>query len=545
MPITSMEVMVRRLFTLLVVLVVASVAMPPAPASAEDLTVYPVSRYEYYGWSSPLTVSVASGHDVTQVKVWITPAGATQPVTYVDDFALYSGTARQGAWRSAKPVELPWGRADATVEAQDASGAKVTKRFPGGIHTWAETHFSEFTVTPNPLSVDHGPLTFRGRLIYKDREGDERPVAGVPVVFKSDGIVRTKTTGADGEFSGSVFKRRSGQVTMTFDGTADHYLAEYAARTVTVAHAETRLRAALDWKPTVVGQPIIVTGTLERKSSTGEWVPLVGGHVQLRDGSGQKLITAQYTPRKGTFHLKARAQAKMVLVYEPYGESFVPTRLNLPDEGAFALRYRPRLTNLAVTPRPVGHGARLNVRGRVLRQGVDGSAEIAPGARVEAQFSTDKRTWRTRSAGTADAKGDFKLAPVADRDGYWRVIVDDPHRYLPGPSAPTFVDVRHRTAFTSFNASPEPVKKGRTLTISGKLNRHVGSWRPGPGAKVYVYFKANGTSQWIRMAVVKTGRDGSFRKGFKASRDGTWQAAYKGGTAYLGVWSTTDHVDVR
>ncbi|GAA2622499.1 hypothetical protein SMC26_38645 [Actinomadura fulvescens] len=547
MPLISMEVTLRRLLAVLIALAMVTVAAPSASATAEDLTVQAVIRdYSGTAWSDHLLVHVTSGHDVTQVKIWMTPAGATEPGTSVEGSPQSSGTPRDRWWKSRERMELPWGRADVTVEAHDASGAKVTKKFPGALLTLARARFKDFTVTPGHLGVDHGPLTFRGRLVYEDREGVEHPLAGARVVWMASLGVEA-TTRADGGFSGTTSLKRGGDVEIKYlgyDYEPGYFSSAYAVQKVTVDNAETRLRAAYDRKPTVVGQPVTISGKLERKSSTGRWLPLRGGNVQVRDASG-KWLAAQYTYPDGTFRsIKTRARTKLTVVFDPLGDSFVPAQVNLPAAGTLALRYRPRLTNITVTPRPVGQGARLNIRGRVLRQGVDGSSEIAHRTRVEAQFSTDKRTWSTRSAGIAGAKGDFKLTPVAHKDGYWRVIVND-RRYLPGPSTPTFVDVRHRTAFISFNASPEPIRKGATLTVSGMLNRHVGSWKPGSGAPIDVYFKPTGSSKWTRMAVVRTDRRGRFLKTFKAFRDGTWLATYKGGPAYLAAWSPTDYIDVR
>ncbi|MFG1998078.1 hypothetical protein ACGFNU_02890 [Spirillospora sp. NPDC048911] len=109
MPLTSMEVPLRRLFAVLIALITATVAVaaPPASASAEDLAIHAVIRdHSGANWSDHLLVHVTSGHDVTQVKVWMTPAGATEPVTSIDTFPLSSGTPRDRWWKSKERVEL-------------------------------------------------------------------------------------------------------------------------------------------------------------------------------------------------------------------------------------------------------------------------------------------------------------------------------------------------------------------------------------------------------------------------------------------------------
>ncbi|MFB4316529.1 hypothetical protein [Actinomadura sp. 21ATH] len=98
----------------------------------------------------------------------------------------------------------------------------------------------------------------------------------------------------------------------------------------------------------------------------------------------------------------------------------------------------------------------------------------------------------------------------------------------------------------SFNASPEPVRKGGTITVKGRLDRLVGSWKPAAaGAAVSVQFKASGSSTWTTMAGIKTDSTGWFGKTFTASKDGAWRAVYNGSSTYLGVVGPGDHVDVQ
>jgi hypothetical protein len=92
---------------------------------------------------------------------------------------------------------------------------------------------------------------------------------------------------------------------------------------------------------------------------------------------------------------------------------------------------------------------------------------------------------------------------------------------------------RTRTAISSFNASPEPIKKGRRLTVAGTLKRHTTSWKAFPGQSVKIYFAA------------KTSSTGHFSHTFTADRDGTWRATYAGSSTHLAVTGSGDYVDVR
>lgn len=116
---------------------------------------------------------------------------------------------------------------------------------------------------------------------------------------------------------------------------------------------------------------------------------------------------------------------------------------------------------------------------------------------------------------------------LASKTGYW---------YL-----------KYNTLITSFNAAPEPVRKGQAITVSGRLHR-LHDWDSRyvsyPGKVVKIFFKAKGSSSWTLMAKVKTGDTGKFRKAFTARRDGVWRA-YFGGTSRFHKKAADDFVDVR
>lgn len=107
------------------------------------------------------------------------------------------------------------------------------------------------------------------------------------------------------------------------------------------------------------------------------------------------------------------------------------------------------------------------------------------------------------------------------------------------------MDVKYRTSISSFNASPEPVVKGWTIIVGGKLNRYVSSWGALGGKTVYVYFRPYGSKTASCMGVAGSDRYGNWEKGFKAVQDGTWTARYKGDGTYLPADSASDYVDVR
>ncbi len=105
------------------------------------------------------------------------------------------------------------------------------------------------------------------------------------------------------------------------------------------------------------------------------------------------------------------------------------------------------------------------------------------------------------------------------------------------------------TAFKEFNASPEPVRSGHTITVAGRL-LHIkfdnAPWYVSySGKSIRVDFKAAGTTAWKSMGSTTTGHDGRFSKHLTARVDGTWRAYFAGTSNFDGGVSPSDHVDVR
>ena len=84
------------------------------------------------------------------------------------------------------------------------------------------------------------------------------------------------------------------------------------------------------------------------------------------------------------------------------------------------------------------------------------------------------------------------------------------------------------------NAKPEPAAKNRTITVTGTLKYHNGGrWVPTPRTKVLtVVFDPSGTDRPRKVATIRTERDGSYSRGFTASRSGTWTVRFDGDSFY-------------
>ncbi|GAA4618346.1 hypothetical protein GCM10023195_82400 [Actinoallomurus liliacearum] len=188
----------------------------------------------------------------------------------------------------------------------------------------------------------------------------------------------------------------------------------------------------------------------------------------------------------------------------------------------------------------------MTVRGRVLRPAANGGTEPAPHAYVGMRFSADGKKWPgPYGYALTDAHGMFSLKMPAERDGYWNAFVEKDDSYLGVTGPSDYVDTKYRTRISGLNASPEPVRKGRRITVTGLLQRNTTSWKAFTKRSVKIYFRAKGGTKWTYAGSAKTDGRGRFTFGAKASKDGYWRATYAGDSAYLAVTSGSDYVDVR
>ena len=117
----------------------------------------------------------------------------------------------------------------------------------------------------------------------------------------------------------------------------------------------------------------------------------------------------------------------------------------------------------------------------------------------------------------------------------------------------TFKLLRH-TRWTSLNAGPEPVRKGRDVTITASLQ--LADWEKdayvrfgGSAQRATVQFKAKGGTTWTnvkRVGFTSTGRVSTklAAKG-TTGRDGWYRIHIAGSSTYAAAVSKVDYVDVK
>ncbi|KUM72366.1 hypothetical protein [Streptomyces curacoi] len=98
------------------------------------------------------------------------------------------------------------------------------------------------------------------------------------------------------------------------------------------------------------------------------------------------------------------------------------------------------------------------------------------------------------------------------------------------------------------NASPEPVKKGKTITVTGKLSRanwDRGTYNGYANQSVKLQFRKNGSSTYTTLKTIKTNTYGELRTTVTAATDGYFRYRFEGTSTTPAVSATGDFVDVQ
>ncbi|WP_329120960.1 DUF5707 domain-containing protein [Streptomyces sp. NBC_01465] len=184
------------------------------------------------------------------------------------------------------------------------------------------------------------------------------------------------------------------------------------------------------------------------------------------------------------------------------------------------------------------HGSENNNDGFLSADEVPG-ADYAHCVAVNATTSTCTQTisinpktayWSSNVAGT------WKVAAAAiGNTGFYQKSVYQTQRV-------------QRASSLTVNAAPEPVKKGKTITVTGKLSRanwddfHYHGYASQP---VKLQFRKKNSSTYTTVKTIKTNVYGSLKTTTKAVQDGYWRYVFTGTSTTPAVTTAGDYVDVR
>ncbi|MDO0913949.1 hypothetical protein QQM39_24895 [Streptomyces sp. DT2A-34] len=171
------------------------------------------------------------------------------------------------------------------------------------------------------------------------------------------------------------------------------------------------------------------------------------------------------------------------------------------------------------------------------------------------------------SATTANCKGTIDVYPgshelINSDAGTWRAAAEATAFNGQDPDGETFditkvgykgqsglgTTLIQRFSKLTVNASPEPVKKGKTITVTGKLSR--ANWERGTyngyvEQPVNLQFRKKNSNTYTTVKTIKTNATGELKTTVKATEDGYFRYTFAGTTTTPAATATGDFVDVQ
>jgi hypothetical protein len=397
-------------------------------------------------------------------------------------------------------------------------------------------------------------LTIKGTLKNKD---DGTPIVGATVTLEVCGAPAKYMcylapsaevkTGADGSYSAEIRASQPGGSATVFAHTAG--LVSNVVTPITLTYRTALVDFTPPASPAIKNTPVALKGRLLYTGRDGAKLAYTKTVSLYRSADGKSWTKVADTTAddKGGFYLAGNADANAYWRAASNTEFFDVT--STPTT----------LVNLKVAENKVatikdlsGGGTRqlgsdFVIKGRSELVTPAGAGSVNAGAKVQLAWSSDLTTWHAFAEDTTDSKGRFFFDAVVKGDAHWRVTlpgVTNDDVVIPRVEAQVFVNAKTKSR-VSANAGPEPLKRGKKLTVKGKVTDWVGGkWRPVRSATAGVYFRAKGSHQWHFIAWTRTDRYGHYSAKFKATRDGSWQVRFSDDDHFWDA-SPSDYVDVR
>ncbi|MCZ1001242.1 hypothetical protein O1M63_29325 [Streptomyces mirabilis] len=495
-----------------------------------------------------LTVAVSSDSAVTEVSADLTRAARRGPATVaVTGFTLVSGTPQDGVWRSPRMSQLPsYGSYDVTVSAQDSDGDSTSSAHATTVDVEPKPVFADRSITPAVLDVEHTHVTLSGRIsLFDPITGDTSPLAGKELSATAESG-SSAVTAADGSYAIDVAPRLNGlnatsvPVSLSFwianpDGTNTYVLVD--SKTLPVVVSPSRIRLDHSSVRIKFGAKASSSGVVEYLYD-GTWRPAkgvaldMGYYAKATSGAGGRFtLTDPYIPYDdSTFTVETSLDSYLA---DPYLTA---------SHAQFKVDVINR-TNICFCSSWIDEYSDLHIQGSMSAS----NGKVPPNRKLYVQQSADGKTgWKSLGWFTTKSDGTFNLdGYLAVPKGYWRLYSEGSSDYQPGYSNSVHFN-RTATRITGFNAGPEPVRKGHTVTTTGTLQKLSGTkWVAFGKQRVYILFQAKGKKSWTSLGSVKADSRGHFTARFTAKQDGTWVGVYLASGSYVDAESYHDYVDVR
>ncbi|MGW1532786.1 hypothetical protein [Streptomyces aureus] len=513
----------------------------------------PVVKEAYSDSADWSVLDVHLNHDdpVGTITARLRPVGgdpAAAPVATITDFTLkYASMSWDDIWAS-RPIHLgALGDYTVDVEVTDSSGETTVRQNAGTLHYQKQPVFTGFSVTPIKPDIEHKTVTATGGMVVRDPITRETvPFTGASVDIRFDQNAEVAAVTDDkGRFSATRVTTQGGYTLAEYKGD----LGYSASSGVWVDPQASPTRFVLDKSSfhVTVNDKFTVTGTLQYQFG-GVWKPLSGSIVKMdyKDCSTCSPIEST-TGADGRFSFVRPAYGYKT-VYDVAIQPYPYNPFIKHDATADVTVVTTATTKFIGFTARLNEYARLDVSGTVDLVGRESRDPIA----VDIQYSANGSTgWSTKKTVQTTDNSQFTVENLPGyTDGYWRLrYAGSTTKDIKGGVSTSLRRNRSLTRIKDANASPEPVAKGRTITVKGVLQeRAPGSttWKAYGGKEVVILFRPKGKTTWYRMGFVTTKSTGAFSKGFKAQQDGTWVPVFvRADTKHFVGEGTEDYVDVR
>ncbi|MET9855740.1 hypothetical protein ABZY57_22700 [Streptomyces sp. NPDC006450] len=513
-------------------------AMLAAPTAAHAADPYPTFRT--YANSSGIGLDFPVPQDISErpegLKVHVRAKGTSTPVATLTSFTSSTHCVEMcdldtPVWEMSLetgPVRLAaFGQYVVDVEYTGTEGETL-------LHKDRGTFDYQLTPVFEGLAAEDVSLAKRDTVvsgtvqIHDPRDSSKKPYAGGSLTVKLGGATTSIVADAQGRFTSKLTLTGDEPVYENGWQSGSHHVPVTLTASVNgvkrldTARADVnRMRAgiALD-SPTQTGAYGTrgkISGAVTWKSPDGTYKP---APARMKISAGPE---SPLTDTAGRF-----TASPMFLSDAPW--TVVENSPWLYGSG------RQVAVNTTAGTRFTGFGAAVDKNKTVSVNALFDRAEIPAGTtslKVEVQHSVDGKTgWTTRkSLNVPTDAGSNTTANISTTlpypgTGHIRLRCAGTTA-IHGSVTPAVEVARTMTAIPDFNASPEPVKKGQQLTVTGRLTRSDLTWKPFGYQPVHYYFRPAGSTTWKVMGSSETAADGTFTKAFTADRTGSWTARYE------------------
>ncbi|BBC34474.1 hypothetical protein SGFS_057680 [Streptomyces graminofaciens] len=523
----------------------------PGTAHAEAPTIKSAAS-DQDDWSV-IDVNLGYSTEIDKITAKLRPLGSAEtdtPVATITDFTKQQAGATDGTWASS-PVHLDTlGEYTIDIEATNTAGETTAQQNVGVLRYVKQPLFKDFSVTPTEPNVENKIVTAAGDLVFRDPSTRETaPAPGASVIVSLPGLSQeTVTTNEAGHFSLAREVTQNGTAWARYQ--SDDGPASSPRIDITPQYAPTRFVLDKTSFHVTAGDEVPVTGKLEYQIGS-EWKPLAGIPVELDYKYGSITDPAEAT---------TDTNGRFSLVKRPYGDNTY--EVAFPPYPIHSWLKRPAAVDVSIKvtsttkftefTASMDQMAQLSVTGRLALVGDYDDSQV----KVDVQWSADGSTgWSTKKTIKTTFGSQFSAEGIETvGDGYFRLrYAGSTTKDIKGAISKAVRKNRALVRVKGANASPEPVRKGRALTVTGVLQEAKPASTPGwndwkgYGAKtVQIIFRPKGEKTWYLMGTVKTKANGSFSKSFKAQLDGTWVPAFlKPDSKHYAGAGAEDYVDVR